>query len=184
MKYPATTLLLAIGTSAATAASLAPNDPSISGSLGLWLTDAANNFDGSSWSDSSGNGNNASPVGTVDVGGPVTYSAPVVDLTTTNADHNNSSVRFSGTVDDLLVSNGIFGGSGSGNLTVFVSYHVVSIGGNPNLTRPAGLGSIAATQANAGNHFNAVGLCIVSHLGHGTPHLHRPAIRFYGKISK
>ena len=151
------TLLLAIGTSSASAASLTPNDPSVGGSLGLWLTDAASNFDGTTWSDSSGNGNNASPVGLVNVGGPVTYSAPVLDVLTTSADHNTSSVAFSGAADDMLVANGIFGGSGSNTLTVFVAYHTIAVGGNANLTRPAGLGSVAATQANAGNHFNLAG---------------------------
>lgn len=48
------TLILALGASAASAASIAPNDPSINSSLGLWLTDAASNFDGSTWTDSSG----------------------------------------------------------------------------------------------------------------------------------
>ena len=151
MKKRATTLILALGTSAGSSASIAPNDPSISSALGLWLTDAVNNFDGSSWSDSSGNGNGASPVGAV---GTVTYSAPGLDLVSTNADHNTSSVAFAGSVDDMLVANGIFGGSGTDTLTVFVAYHVLTIGGNPNLTRPAGIGSVAGTQANAGNHFN------------------------------
>jgi hypothetical protein len=39
-------------------------------------------------------------------------------------------------------------------LTVFIAYHMVSIGGTSNLTRPAGIGSVAGTQANPGNHFN------------------------------
>ena len=38
-------------TGLASAATLAPNDPSVSASLGLWLTDARNNFDGSTWID-------------------------------------------------------------------------------------------------------------------------------------
>ena len=89
------------------------------------------------------------------MGGPVTYQAPVLDLITTNADHNTSAVAFSGAADDMLVANNIFGGAGSNTLTVFVAYHMISHNGaNPNLTRPAGMGSVAATQANAGNHFN------------------------------
>jgi hypothetical protein len=54
----------------------------------------------------------------------------------------------------MLVSNGIFGGSGTDSLTVFMAYHVLSIGGNPNLTRPGGIGSVAGTQTNPGDHFN------------------------------
>ena len=147
-------LMLALGASASNAAILAPDDPSISASLGLWLTDAATNFNGSTWSDSSGNGNDASPVGLVNVGGPVTYSAPAADLLTTSSDHNTSSVAFAGNADDLLIANDIFGGTGTDSLTVFVAYHVLSIGGNANLTRPAGFGSVAGTQANPGDHFN------------------------------
>ena len=94
------------------AATLAPNDPSIAGSLGLWLTDARSNFDGSTWTDSSGNGNDAVTVGTVNVNGPVTYSAPTLDLATTTLDQNSSSVAFTGSVDDLMRADDIFGGTG------------------------------------------------------------------------
>ncbi len=152
MKKIHTLATFACAGSFAGATTLAPDDPTISGSFGLWLTDAANNFSGGTWNDSSGNGNHAAPVGTV--GGTVTYAAPALDLGTTTGDHNTSSVAFAGTADDLLVSSGIFGGSGSNSLTVFVAYHVTTIGGNANLTRPAGIGSVAGTQANPGNHFN------------------------------
>ena len=156
---PSRRTVLALATLAAAgslskAATLAPNDPSISGSLGLWLTDARNNFDGSTWADSSGNGNDAVTVGTVNVNGPVTYSAGTLDLTTTTADHNTSSVAFTGSVDDLMRADDIFGGPGANTVTVFVAYHMVNLGGNPNLTRPAGIGSIAGTQNNPGDHFN------------------------------
>ena len=142
----------------ASAATLAPNDPSVSGSLGLWLTDARNNFDGSTWNDSSGNGNHAVTVGTVNVGGPVTYSAPTLDLVTTTIDHNTSSVAFAGGTDDLLHANDIFGGTGANVLTIFAAYEVATFnGGNTSLTRTAGFGSIAGTQANPGNHFQLAG---------------------------
>lgn len=154
MRYSLTTLLLAIGSSAATAASLAPNDPSISASLGLWLTDAANNYAGGTWSDSSGNGNDATTLGTVNVNAPVTYNSPSLDLATASADHNTSSVAFAGNTDDMLVTNDIFGGAGVNELTVFVAYHLTTAAGNPNLTRPAGIGSVAGTQSNPGDHFN------------------------------
>jgi len=154
MKTAITLSAIALLGGAAHAAVLIPTDPSVNGSLGLWLTDAANNFDGSTWADSSGNGNNATTVGTVNVNGPVTYSAPTLDLITTTGDHNSSSVAFAGSSDDLMRAAGINGGSGTNELTIFVAYHMVSIGGNPNLTRPAGFGSIAGTQVNAGNHFN------------------------------
>jgi len=60
----------ACASSLAGATTFAPDDPSISGSLEHWLTDAASNFDGTTWSDSSGNGNGAAPVGVVNVSGP------------------------------------------------------------------------------------------------------------------
>ena len=154
MKHSSTLLIIALSATSTHAAILAPDDPSVSGSLGLWLTEAENNFDGTTWSDSSGNGNNASPVGLVDTVSPVTYAAPTIDLVTTTSDHNSSSVVFAGAADDLLVANDIFGGAGTNSLTIFVAYHVLSIGGNPNLTRPAGIGSVAGTQTNPGDHFN------------------------------
>ena len=146
--------ILAGLTGLAGAAVLAPDDPSVSATLGLWLTDANSNFDGSTWSDSSGNGNDAATVGTVNVNGPVTYSAPTLDLITTTADHNTSSVAFSGAADDLMVASGIFGGSGANTLTIFVAYHITNLSGTTNLTRPAGIGSVAGTQSNPGDHFN------------------------------
>jgi hypothetical protein len=153
-------ILLALTTFAAVsslaqAATLAPNDPSISASLGLWLTDASNTFDGSTWTDSSGSGNHAVPVGTVNVGGPVTYAAPTLDLITTTADHNTSSVAFAGTADDLMRASRINGGAGTNQLTIFMAYNLISYNGSTtNLTRPAGIGSIAGSQANPGDHFN------------------------------
>ncbi|MGI9243437.1 MAG: PEP-CTERM sorting domain-containing protein [Verrucomicrobiales bacterium] len=134
------------------AATLAPDDPSVSASLGLWLTDARNNFDGSTWNDSSGNGNHAVPVGTVGAG--PTYVAPSLDLVTTTIDHNTSSVAFSGSADDLIRASGVNGGTGTNQVTIFAAYVVEAFGGNPNLTRPAGFGSIAGTQLNPGDHLN------------------------------
>lgn len=63
-------------------ASLAPTDSSINTSLRLWLTDAANNFDGVTWADSSGKGNDATTVGLVNINAPVTFAAPTLDLLT------------------------------------------------------------------------------------------------------
>lgn len=150
MKTALTLSALTFFTAIAGAATLVPTDPSISGSLGLWLTDAENNFDGTTWSDSSGNGNDASPVGTV---GTITYAAPTLDMTTSSVDHNTSSVSFAGSADDLLVATNVFGGSGSNQLTIFVAYHVTQFGGNIALTRPAGIGSFSSGVSTT-DHFN------------------------------
>ena len=59
---------------------LTPDDPAIASNLGVWFQDAENLFDPDAgiWSDSSGNGNDASQVGSVNVGGPVTYLGPTL----------------------------------------------------------------------------------------------------------
>lgn len=137
---------------------LAPDDASIAGSLQLWLRNAAGNFDEGSgvWSDSSGKGNDATTIGDVNVNGLVTYLAPT--LTTTPGGNFSAedvpAVTFSATVDDLMGTPGLNGGAGMDSLTIFAVYNITTLGGNPNLTRPLGIGSISATQANPGNHVN------------------------------
>ena len=144
---------LAVGTSPA--ATLAPDDPAVSSSLRLWLTNAAGNFNAGTWSDSSGNGNDAATVGTVNVSAPVTFLSPAVNNAAATIDAANSSaVAFSANTDDLLRAPAINGGTGFSALTIFSVYNITNIGGNPNLTRPLGIGSVAGSQANPGNHFN------------------------------
>lgn len=134
------------------AAELSPDDPSISGDLVLWLRDADIDYDAGAgqWTDSSGNGNDAVGIGTV---GTVDWSTPVLSTigggTLTPSDLD--SVAFSGASDDMLAATGLNGGSGLSELTIIAVY---AVSNRENLTRPVGFGSIAATQANAGNHFN------------------------------
>jgi hypothetical protein len=140
---------------AAFPASLAPTDPSINASLGLWLTDAASNFDGVTWADSSGNGNDATTVGLVNINAPVTFAAPTLDLITPTIDQNSSSLAFAGNTNDLMRSTAIFGGSGTNQLTIFSVHSISSFnGGNSSLTRPVGFGSVAANQAAGADYFN------------------------------
>ena len=137
---------------------LAPDDPAIASSLGVWFQDAENLFDSESgiWSDSSGNGNDASPVGMVNVGGPITYLAPTSSTVSGGSfsDSDLPSVRFSAAVEDLLEIEDINGGAGLSNLTIFVVYNVDQAGANASLCRPVGFGSVAAIQQNLGNNYN------------------------------
>ena len=112
---------------------LAPDDPAIASNLGGWFQDAENLFDpdAGTWSDSSGNGNDASPVGTVNVGGPVTYFGPTLSTVSGGSFSGTdlSSVRFPASVEDLLQIEDINGGAGLSNLTIFVVYNVEQAGG-------------------------------------------------------
>ena len=113
---------------------LAPDDPAIESSLGVWFQDAENLFDSESgiWSDSSGNGNDASPVGMVNVGGPITYLAPTSSTVSGGSfsDSDLPAVRFSAAVEDLLEIEDINGGAGLSNLTIFAVYNVDQAGAN------------------------------------------------------
>ncbi len=124
------------------AAPLAPNDPSIAGNLSVWLRDAENNFDGTTWSDISGNNNNAAAAGLMPIG--VTYGAPapgaLLESVGLFSGLNVSGVRFDGATDDLLRVTGINGGAPIGNLTTIIVYSSAS---NANgLQRPVGFGSL------------------------------------------
>lgn len=156
MKINRLPLLIALGLpGAAHSAILAPTDPSISASLGMWLTDAASNFNGTTWSDSSGKGNDAVTVGLVNVNAPVTFSAPSLDLATPTIDQNTSSLAFAGSIHDLMRAEALFGGSGTNQLTIFTVLNVATFnGGNSSLTRPTGFGSVAGTQAAGADYFN------------------------------
>jgi len=134
------------------AAELPPDDPSIVGDLALWLRDADVDYDPGAglWLDSSGKGNNADGIGTV---GSVVWSTPNLatiaggTLTPSELD----SVHFSGATNDMLAATGLNGDSGLSELTIIAVY---AVSDSQTLTRPLGFGSVAATQANAGNHFN------------------------------
>ena len=158
-KFPAAILAIAcvagLQPPTAAAAELAPNDPSIAANLTLWLTNPDIDYDpgAGQWADSSGNGNDATGIGTV---GTVTWNTPVLSsiaggtLTPTELD----SVHFSGGTNDILATTGLNSGSGLSDLTIIA---VFSVSDNNSLTRPVGFGSIAATQTNPGNHFNLAG---------------------------
>jgi len=149
-------ILLSIVTS--DAQELVPDDASISANLKLWLRDAANSFDdvAGTWTDSSGNGNDATTIGEVNVTAPQTFVAPTL-VTTSGGNFSVDdipAVHFATDVNDLLGTPGLNGDAGMDSLTIFAVYNITTLGGNPNLTRPVGIGSIAATQANPGNHVN------------------------------
>ncbi len=134
------------------AAELPPDDPGIASDLVLWLRDADIDYDAGAgqWTDSSGNGNDAVGIGTV---GSVVWSTPSLGAIAggTLTPGELDSVRFSGAADDMLAATGLNGGSGLSGLTIIA---VCAVSSRENLTRPVGFGSIAAAQANAGNHFN------------------------------
>ncbi len=141
-----------VGSQFAAAAELSPDDPSIAGDLALWLRNADVDYDPGAglWLDSSGKGNNADGIGMV---GSVLWSTP--NLATiaggTLTPDELDSVHFSGGTNDILAATGLNSDSGLSELTIIAVY---AVSDNQNLTRPVGFGSIAATQANAGNHFN------------------------------
>lgn len=140
---------------------LAPDDATISPNLGIWLRDAGNTFDPDTgiWNDSSGNNFDAEPVGEVNVVSSVTFSGPTLGSVSGGAFQEGevASVRFANDLDDLSRSTGINGGAGLSELTIFVVYNIDLLAASASSTRIAGFGSINATQANAGNHFNLAG---------------------------
>lgn len=154
-------LVLASFLGGVNAQELSPDDASIADSLGVWFRDAATTFDPETgiWADSSGNDNHAEPVGEVNVTGPVTFVAPTLGMISGGAfsAEEVSSVHFANDVDDLLVAADLNMDTGLTDLTIFVVYNANFLASNPNLTRAVGFGSISATQANAGNHFNLAG---------------------------
>ena len=133
------------------AAALAPDDPSIAGNLSVWLRDAQNSFDGTTWSDVSGNGNDAVAPGAMPVG--ISYAAPALsnseETTGAFAGQNVSGVRFSGAADDLLRATGLNGGTDMGDATIITVYSAPSAASN--IQRPAGLGSILTNAGELGD---------------------------------
>ncbi len=153
----ASTLMLSLGQE------LEPDDASIADGLVLWLRDAANTYDDVEgvWADASGNERDLVAVGEVgdaDNGDtPITYEAGT--LVTINGspflDEDISAIYFEADINDLMVSSDLNGDAGMENLTIFVVYNVTMLG-NASITRPVGVGSLAAvpTRENLGDHFN------------------------------
>ncbi len=137
---------------------LPPDDPSVADDLAVWFRDAASTFDPDTgiWSDSGGNGIDATPVGEVDVGGPVTYAAPTAGTVAGGAFDGGAdlaSVHFTGSENDLSQALDINGGENLDALTIFVAMNVATVDSN-GLTRPVGIGSVAAIQFNNGDNVN------------------------------
>jgi hypothetical protein len=122
--------------------------------LQLWLTDASNNYNPTTgvWTDISGNGNDAVPLGTVANTG-ITYTGPALNGVASTIDTNTSAVVFNGGADDLLVAAGLNGGAGIGELTIITVYSAPNVAIN-GAVRPAGFGALAAETPAAGSVFN------------------------------
>ena len=133
------------------AAELRPDAPSIADSLVLWLHDADINYDAGAgqWNDSSGRGNDARGIGTV---GAVEWSTPIAATTPGGelTDSELACVRFGGNRRHPCCFRSQRR-RWSSEPTIIAAY---SSSDGANLTRAVGFGSIAAIQANPGNHFN------------------------------
>ncbi|GEM_PF-5569550 len=113
------------------AAPMAPNDPSVSGNLLLWLTDATANYSGGTWTDSSlSNDVSNSTVGS-GYGGGSSLNASI--------DYNGitrSAVTIAN--DGLMGASNINGAGSFSEITIISLYRVSSTG--PEI-RPVGIGS-------------------------------------------
>jgi hypothetical protein len=158
-------LVLSVTTAGLTATAISqelpPDDPAIAASLGVWFRDAENTLDTETgtWADSSGNDRHAVPVGEVNINGPVTYIGPTLGTISGGAfsAEDVASVHFTSDVDDLLIAADLNADAGLTDLTIFVVFNVNFLLANPNLTRPVGIGSLAAVQVNNGNNLNLAG---------------------------
>ncbi|MEM6459382.1 MAG: PEP-CTERM sorting domain-containing protein [Planctomycetota bacterium] len=135
---------------AATAGPILPDDPTVAGSLALWARQAGTNFNGTTWADSSGSGN--------DLNLPVTtspqFTSPTVPIasapTITAGAYNGQTVNgvlFRDTQNDLL-------GADLGptnNLTETTIFVVYSTPDSSSGTRPAGIGSPSAGTGDINN---------------------------------
>jgi arylsulfatase A-like enzyme len=115
---------------------LAPDDPSISDGLRIWLKDAGSNYTPGTWNDASGYGNDViDTTGIFGFGGSFGVEAL-----------NPAAGPFSGKtvnalrLDDnhLMGAAGINGGTGFSDLTIISIYKVTTTGSG---TRPVGIGS-------------------------------------------
>ncbi|MEM1011777.1 MAG: PEP-CTERM sorting domain-containing protein [Planctomycetota bacterium] len=137
----------------ATASPILPNDPSVSGSLVLWAREAGTNFDGTTWIDSSGNGNDLIlPVGT----SPAFTSPTVPTASTFNATtgafagQNVDGILFSDSANDLLGTD-LTTGSTLSEVTVFLVYSSDANGAGESSVRPGGIGSPSALTGDVNN---------------------------------
>lgn len=137
---------------------LVPDDPSISSHLAVWLKDASTNFNPATgiWSDSSGKGHHAVPVGEVNVAELRTFLPPTPSMVPGDGLSANdlTAVRFGADVEDLLVVEELNGGIGLSDLTILVVYRVDPLAALRSQVRPVGIGSISSLQRNPGGHFN------------------------------
>jgi hypothetical protein len=120
---------------------------SISG-LDIWLTDAGNTFNGTTWSDSSGNGYDATAFGSR-AAGDTNYPAATYLAGTASTQFGTSGLAFGSGIDDLMKAGPDY--NGATNMTIFMVYST-SVASSE--IRPAGFGSQAAKGASAGDIFN------------------------------
>jgi hypothetical protein len=123
-------------------ATLAPNDPSISAGLKVWLTDPANRYTAATgvWLDASGNSNDTAIVGPVG-----TYEAPSLSTATPSAGLFNGqtidivdSTIGDETLPDLITTPSVNGGTGFSKLTLISLFDYEDA---PEKNRPLGIGS-------------------------------------------
>ncbi|MEM9882952.1 MAG: PEP-CTERM sorting domain-containing protein [Planctomycetota bacterium] len=140
---------------AAKAGPILPDDPTVAGSLALWARQAGTNFNGTTWADSSGNGN--------DLNLPITtspqFTSPTVPVasapTITAGAYSGQTVNgvlFRDTQNDLL-------GADLGptnNLTQATIFVVYSTPDTSSGTRPAGIGSPSAGTGDINNFHIAI----------------------------
>ncbi len=151
-------ILTAILVTTVHAAALSPDDTSIKDNLCLWLRSPDVNFDPDAgiWADISGRGNNAEAMGYMAVWDN-TYYAPTPSFGSNPAvfKHVFGTVKFSGSVDDLMHAANINGGEGLSRLTIIAVYKLYNQSqSSAGMTRPLGIGSFTGEGANLGNYFN------------------------------
>jgi len=129
--------------STAGAATIQPNDPSVSGNLIGWYSDPANNYSATTgvWSDSSGNENDTETNFSQQNGGAITFGP--LGLSTSTPSNGlfageTLDVVLSDSDNDLLRTPALNSGSGFSQLTI-IAVLKYSNTGEPN--RPVGIGS-------------------------------------------
>ncbi len=142
---PITIIALAMTGVASLSAQVAPNSI---GDLDIWLTDAGNSFDGTTWSDSSGNSNDATAVG-FRAAGDTNFPAATYGAGTASTQFGVNGLAFGSAVDDLMTAGS--GYTGETSMSIFVVYST-SVADSE--IRPVGLGSQAAKGASTTDVFN------------------------------
>jgi hypothetical protein len=141
------TSLLTAGAFVAGSANAAVVPSAISG-LDIWLTDAGNTFDGTTWSDSSGNNNDATAFGSR-AAGDTNFPAAIYLAGTASTQFGISGLAFGSSVDDLMTAGS--GYTGERSMTIFVVYSASAVSSE---IRPVGLGSQAAKGSSTADVFN------------------------------